>query len=163
MERLLRLQQSASIASHSPDEPAIVPPNEPNAIEPAIETVTPEVSPSPPSPLGTDAIEDSEKKIMESVGEPDSIDTLAAGGTSPTDDQNAIESDPANPPVTEAIEPAIEDEDKPWLTLEELLSCDYQDWPTSIEGLRVKAKREAWTKRKRGKAYEYQAKLPHHE
>jgi hypothetical protein len=100
---------------------------------------------------------------MESVGEPDSIDTLAAGGTSPTDDQNAIESDPANPPVTEAIEPAIEDEDKPWLTLEELLLCDYQDWPTSIEGLRVKAKREAWTKRKRGKAYEYQAKLPHHE
>ena len=117
------------------------------------------------SPIPTDepAIEDSEKKIMESVGEPDSIDTLAAGGTSPTDDQNAIESDPANPPVTEAIEPAIEDEDKPWLTLEELLSCDYQDWPTSIEGLRVKAKREAWTKRKRGKAYEYQAKLPHHE
>jgi hypothetical protein len=163
MEPLLKLQREASIASHSPDEPAIVPPNEPNAIEPAIETVTPEVSPSPPSPLGTDAIEDSEKKIMESVGEPDSIDTLAAGGTSPTDDQNAIESDPANPPVTEAIEPAIEDEDKPWLTLEELLSCDYQDWPTSIEGLRVKAKREAWTKRKRGKAYEYQAKLPHHE
>jgi hypothetical protein len=70
---------------------------------------------------------------------------------------------PPSPPVTEAIEPAIEDEDKPWLTLEELLSCDYQDWPTSIEGLRVKAKREAWTKRKRGKAYEYQAKLPHHE
>lgn len=43
MERLLRLQQSASIASPSPSPPA----------RPAIETVTPEVSPSPP---GTDAI-----------------------------------------------------------------------------------------------------------
>jgi len=39
MERLLRLQREASIADHSPDEPAIVPPNEPNAIEPAIETM----------------------------------------------------------------------------------------------------------------------------
>jgi lysophospholipase L1-like esterase len=39
MEPLLRLQQSASIADHSPDEPAIVPPNEPNAIEAAIETM----------------------------------------------------------------------------------------------------------------------------
>jgi hypothetical protein len=38
MEPLLRLQRAASIADHSPDEPAIVPPNEPNAIEPAIET-----------------------------------------------------------------------------------------------------------------------------
>jgi hypothetical protein len=37
MEPLLKLQREASIASHSPDEPAIVPPNEPNAIEPAIE------------------------------------------------------------------------------------------------------------------------------
>jgi hypothetical protein len=39
MEPLLRLQREASIADHSPDEPAIVPPNEPNAIEPAIETI----------------------------------------------------------------------------------------------------------------------------
>jgi hypothetical protein len=52
MDQLLRLQREASIASHSPDEPAIVPPNEPEAIE------------------------DSEKKIMESVGEPDYRDTL---------------------------------------------------------------------------------------
>jgi hypothetical protein len=92
MERLLRLQQSASIAT-SP-----LPTGEPSPpARPAIETVTPEVSPSPPSPPDqpaiasidgtvTGAIEDSEKKIMESVGEPDSIDTLAAGDTSPTDD-----------------------------------------------------------------------------
>jgi uncharacterized phage infection (PIP) family protein YhgE len=39
MEPLLKLQREASIADHSPDEPAIVPPNEPNAIEPAIETM----------------------------------------------------------------------------------------------------------------------------
>jgi hypothetical protein len=99
MDQLLRLQQSASIAT-SP-----LPTGEPSPpARPAIETVTPEVSPSPPSPPDqlaiasidgtvTGAIEDSEKKIMESVGEPDSIDTLAAGDTSPTDDP--------------AIEPAI--------------------------------------------------------
>ena len=47
MERLLRLQQSASIASP-------IPTGEPSPHgEPAIETVTPEVSPSPP---GTDVI-----------------------------------------------------------------------------------------------------------
>jgi hypothetical protein len=92
MDQLLRLQQSASIAT-SP-----FPTGEPSPpARPAIETVTPEVSPSPPSPPDqpaiasidgtvTGAIEDSEKKIMESVGEPDSIDTLAAGDTSPTDD-----------------------------------------------------------------------------
>jgi hypothetical protein len=92
MDQLLRLQQSASIAT-SP-----LPTGEPSPpARPAIETVTPEVSPSPPSPPDqpaiasidgtvTGAIEDSEKKIMESVGEPDSIDTLAAGDTSPTDD-----------------------------------------------------------------------------
>jgi len=42
MEPLLRLQREASIADHSPiptDEPAIVPPDEPNAIEPAIKTM----------------------------------------------------------------------------------------------------------------------------
>jgi hypothetical protein len=62
MERLLRLQQSASIADHSPRPPSPAEPGRP-AIEPT---------------------------------------------TLPPDDQNAIESDPANPPVTEAIEPAIE-------------------------------------------------------
>jgi len=94
MERLLRLQQSALIGSPvGIGEPSPLPP----PARPAIETVTPEVSPSPPSPPDqpaiasidgtvTGAIEDSEKKIMESVGEPDSIDTLAAGDTSPTDD-----------------------------------------------------------------------------
>jgi hypothetical protein len=42
MEPLLKLQREASIADHSPiptDEPAIVPPDEPNAIEPAIKTM----------------------------------------------------------------------------------------------------------------------------
>jgi|694.fasta_scaffold80019_5 hypothetical protein len=71
MERLLRLQQSASIASPIPtvEEPSPIPTGEPSPFppsppaRPAIETVTPEVSPSPPLP-GTDAIEDSEKKII---------------------------------------------------------------------------------------------------
>ena len=109
MERLLRLQQSASIADHSPiptGEPSplppspSLPPDEP--VQPAIETVTPEVSPSPPSPPGTDAIEDSEKKIMEPVGGSDSLDTLPVPPiTDKTIDQNAIEdlTDRANSPA----------------------------------------------------------------
>ena len=52
LEPLLKLQREASIADHSPiptEEPSPLPP----LARPAIETVTPEVSPSPP---GTDAI-----------------------------------------------------------------------------------------------------------
>lgn len=112
MERLLRLQQSALIADHFPLPPSpSLPPDEP--VQPAIETVTPEVSPSPPSPPGTDAIasidgtvtgaiEDSEKKIMEPVGGSDSLDTLPVPPiTDKTIDQNAIEdlTDRANSPA----------------------------------------------------------------
>ena len=88
MERLLRLQQSASIASPIPTgEPSPFPPLD----RPAIETVTPEVSPSPPSPV-KEAIEDSKKKIMEPVGGSDSLDTLPVPPiTDKTIDQNAIE------------------------------------------------------------------------
>jgi hypothetical protein len=61
MERLLRLQREASIASHSPDEPAIVPPNEPNAIEPAIETL--------PVPIqGTDEPVETDSSIETGTG-----------------------------------------------------------------------------------------------
>lgn len=101
LEPLLKLQREASIANHSPiptGEPSPLPPSPPD--RPAIETVTPEVS---PSPLGTDAIasidgtvtgaiEDSEKKIMEPVGGSDSLDTLPVPPiTDKTIDQNAIE------------------------------------------------------------------------
>ena len=54
LEPLLKLQREASIADHSPiptGEPSPLPPSPPAG--PAIKTVTPEVSPSPP---GTDAI-----------------------------------------------------------------------------------------------------------
>lgn len=83
MERLLRLQQSASIASPIPTgEPSPLPPPD----RPAIETVTPEVSPSPP---GTDAIA--------------SID-----GTVET-----VNTSPATPPAPDAIETSpIETSDK---------------------------------------------------
>jgi hypothetical protein len=61
MEPLLRLQQSASIADHSPDEPAIVPPNEPNAIEPAIDTL--------PVPIqGTDEPVETDSSIETGTG-----------------------------------------------------------------------------------------------
>lgn len=108
MERLLRLQQSASIASPIPTgEPSPLPP----PAGPAIETVTPEVSPSPP---GTDAIasidgtvtgaiEDSEKKIMEPVGGSDSLDTLPVPPiTDKTIDQNAIEVPSAKKGLTDS-------------------------------------------------------------
>jgi hypothetical protein len=62
MEPLLRLQRAASIADHSPDEPAIVPPNEPNAIEPAIESLAPEVS------LGSD-LTNKEKAAILGIGD----------------------------------------------------------------------------------------------
>jgi hypothetical protein len=61
MEPLLRLQRAASIADHSPDEPAIVPPNEPNAIEPAIDTL--------PVPIqGTDEPVETDSSIETGTG-----------------------------------------------------------------------------------------------
>jgi len=62
MERLLRLQQSASIAFGSLGEGSPVGIGE--AIEAAIETVTPEVSPSPP---GTDAIASIDGTVMGAI------------------------------------------------------------------------------------------------
>jgi len=85
LEPLLKLQREASIADHSPiptGEPSPLPPS----ARPAIETVTPEVS---PSPLGTDAIA--------------SID-----GTVET-----VNTSPATPPAPDAIETSpIETSDK---------------------------------------------------
>ena len=112
LEPLLKLQREASIANHSPiptGEPSPLPPSPPD--RPAIETVTPEVS---PSPLGTDAIasidgtvtgaiEDSEKKIMEPVGGSDSLDTLPVPPiTDKTIDQNAIEVPSAKKGLTDS-------------------------------------------------------------
>ena len=72
MERLLRLQQSASIASPIPTgEPSPLPP----LARPAIETVTPEVSPSPP---GTDAIASIDGTVTGAIG-PFTDDTLGTG------------------------------------------------------------------------------------
>ena len=60
------------------------------ADQPAIKTLTEEVPPSPPSPV-KEAIEHSEKKIMEPVGGSDSLDTLPVPLiTDKTIDQNAI-------------------------------------------------------------------------
>lgn len=108
LEPLLKLQREASIASPIPTgEPSPLPP----PAGPAIETVTPEVSPSPP---GTDAIasidgtvtgaiEDSEKKIMEPVGGSDSLDTLPVPPiTDKTIDQNAIEVPSAKKGLTDS-------------------------------------------------------------
>ena len=134
MELLLRMQREASIAtSPLPPSPSL-PPDEPD--RPAIETVTPEVSPSPPSP--SDAIASIDGTV-ESVEPNSSIETVAS----------AIES------VTDS---------KPWYTIDDLLDCHYPGWPETKEGLRKKAKREHWPKRTRrgskGNPYEYQAVLP---
>lgn len=92
MERLLRLQQSASIAT----SPIVEPTGETSHDEPdqpAIGTVTPEVSPSPPN---QPAIEDPEKKIV------DFPDTLIA---SPIENVESVESiSSINEPDTDAIE-----------------------------------------------------------
>jgi hypothetical protein len=76
MERLLRLQQSASIASPLPTgEPSPLPPSPDEPVRPAIETVTPEVSPSPP---GTDAIASIDGTVTGAIG-PFTDDTLGTG------------------------------------------------------------------------------------
>jgi hypothetical protein len=135
MEPLLKREKECSIATApiptgetSPDEP----------VQPAIGTVTPEVSPSPPLPPGTDAIASIDGTV-ESVEPNSSIETVAS----------AIES------VTDS---------KPWYTIDDLLDCHYSGWPETKEGLRKKAKREHWPKRTRrgskGNPYEYQAVLP---
>ena len=107
LEPLLKLQREASIADHSPiptGEPSPIPP----LARPAIETVTPEVSPSPPSPPGTDAIasidgtvtgaiEDSEKKI---IPLPDTL--IVSPITDKTIDQNAIEVPSAKKGLTDS-------------------------------------------------------------
>ncbi|MBD2118156.1 hypothetical protein [Microcystis wesenbergii] len=116
MEPLLKLQRESSIAT-SPiptEEPSPLPPSPslppdelgegvsvttpdspPSPLDqPAIGTLTPEVPPSPPSPV-KEAIEHSEKKIMEPVGGSDSLDTLPVPLiTDKTIDQNAIETVP---------------------------------------------------------------------
>jgi hypothetical protein len=76
LEPLLRLQREASIANHSPSptgEPSPLPPSPPD--RPAIETVTPEVSPSPP---GTDAIASIDGTVTGAIG-PFTDDTLGTG------------------------------------------------------------------------------------
>lgn len=78
MERLLRLQQSASIADHSPiptGEPYPLPPSLPD--RPAIEAVTPEVS---PSPLVTDAIVSIDGTVETVNTSPLPPDKLGEGG-----------------------------------------------------------------------------------
>jgi hypothetical protein len=144
MERLLRLQREASIASHSP-----LPPSPPD--RPAIEAVTPEVSPSPPSPLGTDAIET--LPTVETVSTDSSIEPVTDAIETVRGDSDSIDTEPG-----EAV--TIE----PWYTIDDLLDCHYPGWPETKEGLRKKAKREHWTKRTRrgskGNPYEYQAVLP---
>jgi len=77
LEPLLKLQREASIADHSPiptGEPSPIPP----LARPAIETVTPEVSPSPPSPPGTDAIASIDGTGTGAIG-PFTDDTLGTG------------------------------------------------------------------------------------
>jgi hypothetical protein len=147
LEPLLKLQREASIADHSPLPTGEPSPDEPNAIE----TVTPEVSPSPPSPLGTDAIET--LPTVETVSTDSSIEPVTGAIETVRGDTDPIES------VTgEAV--TI----KPWYTIDELLDCHYPSWPKTKEGLRKKALAEHWPRRTRrgtkGNPYEYQAVLP---
>jgi len=171
MERLLRLQREASIAT----SPIVEPTGETSHDEPdqpAIGTVTREVSPSPPD---RPAIETLTSESDSSIEGEDAIETLTpevssspldrpAIGTLPTVETgiDSVESGSDTEPVKEAIE-TVTGDSKPWYTLKELLDCHYFNWPSTRQGLQKKADREHWPKRKRkdSQVYEYQAILPH--
>jgi hypothetical protein len=86
MERLLRLQQSASIASPIPTgEPS---PNEPNAIEAAIDSLFGDTSPATPPSL--DAIENAiETAIKPTIGDEPAIEVPSAKKKGLTDSELA--------------------------------------------------------------------------
>ena len=173
MEPLLKRERESSIAAPLPTgEPSH---DEPD--QPAIETVTPEVSPSPPSPPdaieslptvesvepistiepGTDAIESLTSESDSSIEGEDAIETVTPEvSPSPPLPPDAIES----LPTVESVEPistietvasAIESvtDSKPWYTIDELLDCHYPGWPETKEGLRKKALTEGWPRRTR--------------
>ena len=148
MERLLKLQQSASIASPLPTgEPSplppspSLPPDEPD--RPALETVTPEVSPSSPSP--PDAIEDSEKKIIPLpdtlIGSPIGIDEIVSTDSSIKSATDAIETD-----------------DREWLTLQQIADKKIKGLPGTHQGLSPYA--ENWESRKNPTKKGKQYKIP---
>ena len=166
MDQLLRLQQSVSIADHSPLPPspslppdklgnggnAHTPDSPPLPLDrPAIETLTPEVSPSPP---GTDAIASIDGTV-ETVSTDSSIEPVTDAIETVRGDSDSIDTEPGE---------AVTIGDKPWCTIDDLLDYHYPGWPKTKEGLRKKAKREHWPKRTRrgskGNPYEYQAVLP---
>ncbi|MCA2653031.1 DNA-binding protein [Microcystis sp. M061S2] len=134
MEPLLKREREASIAAPIPTGET----SPGSSDQPAIETVTPEVSPSPPSP----ALE----AIASIDGTVETVEPISA----------------INEPVTDAIGTVTDS--KPWYTIDDLLDCHYSGWPKTKEGLRKKALTEGWPRRtqrgSKGNPYEYQAVLP---
>jgi hypothetical protein len=152
MERLLRLQREASIAtspiptgetSHDqPDRPAI---------EPAIDTLPVPIQ-GTDEPVETDssietvtgAIEDSEKKIPLQntlIGSPIGIDEI-------------VSTDSSIEPVTDAIET----DDREWLTLQQIADKKITGLPGTHQGLSPYA--ENWESRKNPKKRGKQYKIP---
>jgi hypothetical protein len=140
MEPLLKREKECSIATApiptgetSPDEP----------VQPAIGTVTPEVSPSPPLP--PDAIEDSEKKIIPLpdtlIGSPIGIDEIVSTDSSIKSATDAIETD-----------------DREWLTLQQIADKKIKGLPGTHQGLSPYA--ENWESRKNPTKKGKQYKIP---
>lgn len=140
MEPLLKREKECSIATApiptgetSPDEP----------VQPAIGTVTPEVSPSPPLP--PDAIEDSKKKIIPLpdtlIGSPIGIDEIVSTDSSIKSATDAIETD-----------------DREWLTLQQIADKKIKGLPGTHQGLSPYA--ENWESRKNPTKKGKQYKIP---
>ncbi|MFN9741322.1 MAG: hypothetical protein ACK562_04355 [Acidobacteriota bacterium] len=139
MEPLLKRERESSIAAPIPtgetshDEPD----------RPAIGTVTPEVSPSPPLP--PDAIEDSEKKIIPLpdtlIGSPIGIDEIVSTDSSIKSATDAIETD-----------------DREWLTLQQIADKKIKGLPGTHQGLSPYA--ENWESRKNPTKKGKQYKIP---
>jgi hypothetical protein len=129
MEPLLKREKECSIATApiptgetSPDEP----------VQPAIGTVTPEVSPSPPLP-------------------PDAIASI--DGTVET-----VNTSPFPPSPPSPVKDAIGTDDREWLTLQQIADKKIKGLPGTQQGLRLHAKN--WESRKNPQKRGEQYKIP---
>jgi len=158
MEQLLRLQQSASIATHVPDLASID-----GSVEPANTSPLP---PSPPGELGDggngDIFPDSLVKLalkLDYLDDQALIDAI----------EDEIEDEMAGEtlPKVETVEPvstvetgtdAIETDDREWLTLQQIADKKIKGLPGTQQGLRLHAKN--WESRKNPQKRGEQYKIP---
>lgn len=128
MELLLRMQREASIASPIPTgEPSPLSPSPDEQGTDAIETLTPEVSPSP--------------QDQPAIGTLPTVETGIDSVESGSD--------------TEPVKEAIETDDREWLTLQQIADKKIKGLPGTHQGLRPYAENWEWRENptKKGKQY----------